>query len=189
MLSLTSAAPAAASPEDAVELVERINAERIDDDARPLRMCADLNEVARRWSQKMAEAGESSHNPRREEQVSAWRVLAENVGVGDSAESVHESFMDSEGHSDNVLSPGFTEVGIGVVVHDDRTWVTELFRKPTRSRPCVQPGAGGAAEPLGQSIAHAGVENGAAPAGLTAAVTREARPHRQHKLVARSASA
>jgi uncharacterized protein YkwD len=39
--------------------------------------------------------------------------------------------MDSSGHRANVLYNGFTHVGVGVVVRNDRMWVTMIFEGRT----------------------------------------------------------
>ena len=57
-----------------------------------------------------------------------WFRVAENVGCGQSADSLHQSFMDSPGHRDNIMDPDFTDVGIGVRFADDGAmWVTQNF--------------------------------------------------------------
>ena len=42
-----------------------------------------------------------------------WRSLGENVGVGSSIASVHQSYMDSSGHRANIPSNKFNDVGTG----------------------------------------------------------------------------
>jgi uncharacterized protein YkwD len=58
---------------------------------------------------------------------SDWNVIGENVGVGGTVRSVHRAFMSSSGHRRNILLPGYTRVGVGVVKSGGRVWVTEIF--------------------------------------------------------------
>jgi uncharacterized protein YkwD len=87
-----------------------------------------LEEVARRWSQYLARTGEDlAHNPGFSDQVpDGWRAVGENVGWIDDggrmsplevAEQVHEGWMDSPGHRENLLQEDFTHLGVGVA-HD-----------------------------------------------------------------------
>ncbi|GMA86960.1 hypothetical protein GCM10025868_22100 [Angustibacter aerolatus] len=62
--------------------------------------------------------------------VGAFRVVGENVGVGGSEAGLHSAFMHSPGHRANILSKDYTQVGIGVAFGGGRTWVAEVFRKP-----------------------------------------------------------
>jgi len=55
-------------------------------------------------------------------------VLAENVGMGSDVETVHQAFMNSEHHRDNILDPGLNQLGVGVLFAGDGTvYVTEDF--------------------------------------------------------------
>ena len=95
----------------------------------------DLVDVARRHAEEMRRQQDLHHNPRLGEDVQGWQSVGENVGVGSSVEAIHQELMKSQSHRDNILSPRFTEVGVGVVV-DERgdLWVVQVFRLP-RSQP------------------------------------------------------
>ncbi len=98
--------------------------------ARPrLRMNRRLVNVARTQSREMASSGAIYHNPDLASDLSgvSWSVAGENVGVGNSVESLHQAFMDSAGHRKNVLRRSFRKVGVGVVAADGRIWVTVVF--------------------------------------------------------------
>ena len=91
----------------------------------------DLVDVARRHAARMAAEGRLHHNPSLGSEVQGWQAVGENVGVGDSVESIHRAFMDSPTHRDNIVSPTFTQVGMGVHVDDDGAiWVAQVFRTP-----------------------------------------------------------
>ena len=110
-----------------------INAARRHYGLKPLRVVSDLTLVARHWSSSMAVVGDISHNPGLTNQVGAWRVVGENVGVGGATRQLHLAFMASPGHRANVLSSAYTEIGIGVVRDNGTLYVTEDFRRPVRA--------------------------------------------------------
>ena len=45
-----------------------------------------------------------------------------------TSEEIHDNFMNSPGHRDNRMTPGFTEVGVGIIKLENGYYVTELFR-------------------------------------------------------------
>ncbi len=85
-----------------------------------------LAQIARRYSQEMAETGEVAHFSRRTgsvvDRLLAARILptptliAENVGSAQSAVDAEHGFMASPGHRDNILNPAITHVGVGVAM-------------------------------------------------------------------------
>jgi uncharacterized protein YkwD len=109
----------------------RIAGERASRGVSSLAPAADLQAVARRHAQRMADRGEPYHNPNLGSEVDGWQTVAENVGVGYDVDSIHAAFMQSTTHRDNILNPDVTELGVGVVVTPDaRIWVVEIFRRP-----------------------------------------------------------
>jgi len=69
-------------------------------------------------------------------------LVLENVGRGASAVEVHQGFMRSFGHRDNVLNPDVTHVGVGVIAGDESAapelYATELFILiPSRIEPAA----------------------------------------------------
>lgn len=106
-----------------------INSERVSANRRGLRMQKKLIRVARRHSGRMASAGSIYHNPNLAGNLRrlSWSIAGENVGVGNSIETLHAAFMDSPAHRDNVLRPQFRRVGVGVRSSGGRLWVTVVF--------------------------------------------------------------
>lgn len=101
--------------------------------------------VAREWSSQMSSENSLHHNPNLVAQVesrvtTAWQRLGENVGVGYSASSLHDAFMNSPGHRANILGD-FNRVGVGAVVEPSgRMWVTLVFLKgPVLAEPSYSP--------------------------------------------------
>ena len=113
---LVPAQAAQASTGDEDHFASRVNQERTAAGLPPLTQVADLQAVARQHSQTMANQNKLFHNPALATQVTSWSRLAENVGYGGGAETVHLALMASPGHKANILSRGFVEIGIGVTL-------------------------------------------------------------------------
>lgn len=113
-----------------VSFVDLINDERAQHGLRPLRIRGELTRVARAWSGSMAATGSISHNPQLTRQVEDWSRVAENVGVGPEAASLHRAFMNSPLHRRNILNGAYTELGVGIVRANGMLYVTQNFRTP-----------------------------------------------------------
>lgn len=96
----------------------------------PIRLDPELSRVARLHAREMARARSLFHTPSRilQGRVIGWSELGENIGVGVSPASLHESFMASPGHRNNMLGEAFNNLGVGVIGDGDRIWVTLLFQ-------------------------------------------------------------
>ena len=134
----SSPTPAAAtlSAEDFEEcLLTLINADRATDGAGPLAMAFDLNGEVRAYSQKMAGEGDLRHMTSTERDPilpDGWFTWGENVAWHSSpylpgCSTIHNMFMDSDGHRANILSANKRFVALGVYIGSNGTWVTELF--------------------------------------------------------------
>ncbi|MDX1658641.1 MAG: CAP domain-containing protein [Nitriliruptorales bacterium] len=109
-------------------LIAWINQERRGAGLHDLVVRADLRDVARRHSRRMAEEGELFHNPSRTTEVCCWQKLGENVAYDSDLAELHRDLMSSSGHRANILSPEYTELGVGVEYRDGVFWVTQVFR-------------------------------------------------------------
>jgi hypothetical protein len=118
---------AGAGTTDAQRMLDLINGERTARGLRELLPRHDLEAGAEHQAQAIADAGSLFHNPNLGDVADGWKVIGENVGYGGSIESVHEALMNSQGHRDNVLKTGYTNVGVGVVVQGGAVWVAEVF--------------------------------------------------------------
>jgi uncharacterized protein YkwD len=59
-----------------------------------------------------------------------WRKLGENVGVGWTLSSVHNAFMASTAHRNNILDPAFNHAAVGVAVDwYGRYWIVQEFMR------------------------------------------------------------
>lgn len=97
---------------------------------RPYTVKADLQTVALRQAYRMAVYQRLYHNPYLTREVTNWRYLGENVGVGGSGVALATAFWNSAPHRANILNPYYTEVGIGAYWDGRVFWVAEVFRRP-----------------------------------------------------------
>lgn len=128
---LAGTLPAVAdSVDDEQRFLELINAERRAAGAGPLTVEPALVTGARRHAERMAAAEDIFHNQNLGDITDGWQLLGENVGRGGNIETLHQAFMDSPGHRDNLLNPVYDLVGIGVVWSKGIPYVVEVFMDP-----------------------------------------------------------
>ena len=109
---------------------ELINDERTGAGLNSLASFDDLIDDARAQSEAMRDAGYLYHNPDLATVTASenWFTLGENVGYGPTVDVLHQAFMDSQAHADNVLRDNYNYIGVGAVVDDNDTiWVTMVF--------------------------------------------------------------
>lgn len=94
-----------------------------------LRLDPQLSKVAKVHTREMVQRNTLYHTPsdvlRR--RVTNWTTLGENVGVGSTVVSLHQAFMNSPAHRDNILYGTYRHVGVGTIVKNGRMWVTVIF--------------------------------------------------------------
>jgi uncharacterized protein YkwD len=126
--TFVSANTAAAEPLDKNDFVGRVleltNAERQNAGLAPLELSPELEDSAQSYSQVLASSGCFDHTcgpvpnfADRDGQAgyTDWTDIAENIAAGfPTPEAVVESWMNSPGHRANILSPQFTEIGVGM---------------------------------------------------------------------------
>ena len=140
-LTLVAATTPASATAEEGRFVSRANAERARYGLPYYAVAADLVSVARRHSVEMASRHTIYHNSRLGSDVSGWRAVGENVGMGGDVDSIHDAFMRSSSHRSNILDHDFTQIGVGTA-HDNKgiLYVTEVFRQPwTASAPAPAP--------------------------------------------------
>jgi hypothetical protein len=134
---------------DSGTLLDMLNAARRSEQRRPLRRDARLDEIAGAHAEAMRRSRRTAHDvgdgspAQRVEQAGfdALRI-GENVAHARSLGRAHRALWDSPAHRGNLLDPGFTAVGLGVVVVPESeaegdtergnaeaagVWVCELF--------------------------------------------------------------
>ena len=136
-------APVSIDPNQAAEqFFDSANAARAGSGLPPLVWRADVAGMAVAHSAEMAQGGSIWHGTF----VSSGNLkalnassLGENVGMGQGVGQVHDAFMNSQHHRENILDVGFNQVGIGVIVVDGGLFVTEDFLQakggPASARP------------------------------------------------------
>ncbi|MEM7284963.1 MAG: CAP domain-containing protein [Actinomycetota bacterium] len=129
------------APQDEARFVDHINAERAAAGLGPLTLDTSMRDAARSWTYWMAENVTLAHA---DDIVtgapSDWTKVGENVGRGGSLDAVMDAFMASPSHAANVLDPGYTLVGIGVVWTDDgRLYTTHRFASVSGGAPAPPP--------------------------------------------------
>ncbi|HWC13172.1 MAG TPA: CAP domain-containing protein [Actinomycetota bacterium] len=93
----------------------------------------ELSKAARVHTKEMVTRNELYHTPsdKLRNRVTNWIILGENVGVGSTVASLHQAFMDSPAHRENIMNATFRHVGIGVLKKNGRMWVTVIFEAVT----------------------------------------------------------
>ncbi|MEW6524095.1 MAG: CAP domain-containing protein [Bacillota bacterium] len=104
-------------------MFELINAERTAAGLRPLVIDMDIVKVARLKSQDMINLNYFAHQSptygspfemMRQFGIT-YRMAGENLAGAFSVDSAHRALMNSPGHRANILNPGYTHVGIGII--------------------------------------------------------------------------
>lgn len=148
MITLMALPLSAATPKSTharSDLWQRLNQERHARNLPNLKWNGRLSEYAARWSKKMSTQGFShSKFTGLFEPGSPYNYLGENIARGSkgvSAGSLHVGLMGSSGHRNNMLSPAFTEAGIGVYCSTGGMWITTVFARRWTDGPVPPPHA------------------------------------------------
>lgn len=107
------------------KLLDLTNKARIDQGLQPLHWDPALAAAAQAHAQKMFDQHSLSHQlpgepdlqTRAAQAGTHFRVIAENVAMGNGAEGAQKEWMNSPPHRANILDPKLTDIGIGVVEH------------------------------------------------------------------------
>jgi len=88
----------------------------------------ELDRKATGQAVRMARRSQIFHSTSLEAGVTpGYTLLGENVGMGGSMPAVQQALVDSPLHLRNMLDSRFTEIGIGSVVRDGRTYLVQFF--------------------------------------------------------------
>lgn len=147
-MSLAPPSALASEPASSLEAAE-LEVVRLHNQARaaaglpPLDVHVDLHVDARRWSSEMAGRQRLQHqssfnadDPYWETSCAVadpqWRTCAENIATGPAtARAVHDAWMASSSHRENILDPATNRVGIGVWSDGEALWWTARFMRGT----------------------------------------------------------
>ena len=129
--SSTTVAATSTQPSQKDQLLYMINAERSRAGRAPLALRTGVAEVAREWAATMARDRDLRHRPDLGAALNrrgvSYRTAGEVVGYGGHVSDVHRGFMSSTSHRSILLSPDYSEVGIGVTASGGVVWVTVDF--------------------------------------------------------------
>lgn len=124
----------------AQDLTAMTNADRVAKRLRALSTADDLQRFAQQRAGEMARSGRLAHTTGLGSKISGWQRLGENVGRGPTLQEIQTAFMASPSHRENILDPGFTQLGVGVVFDGkDYLYVAVIFRLPNGSAPAAAP--------------------------------------------------
>lgn len=129
MLMMAPSAGADSGTED--EFLARINETRSAQGLGALQIEGGLQTHARSHTQQMMDAAALFHSSSGELTSlggEGWERIGENVGRGQSPTSLHNAFMESSGHRDNILGD-YNYIGIGTGSRDGYLYVTVVFMK------------------------------------------------------------
>src|SRR4051794_28878810 len=133
--------PARADAGDEAHLLALTNQVRAGQGVGALAIDSRLTSVAQAWAVQLAANGVLSHNASLPSQVTGWKTLGENVGVGGTVDAVPAGFVASPTHYENLVDPAFTKVGFGFVRPDARIFIVEVFMQPSTTASVVKPAA------------------------------------------------
>ncbi len=147
-----AAAPAQNDTSFAARVLELTNRERQNFGLGPLALSPELSDAAQEYSQVLATTGCFDHTcgpvPDFADRAgrsgyTGWTALAENIAAGfPTAEAVVTSWMNSPGHRANILSPKYTEIGVGMVNGGGKFgtyWAEEFGARPGVPAPVEAP--------------------------------------------------
>ena len=109
--------------------LRKMNRDRVEAGKAPLKLDIEVSKVSKVHTRAMAKNNSLYHTASDvlSRRVTNWILLGENVGVGGTVGSLHEAFMASPAHRENIMLNSFKYVGIGTVQAGDRLWVTVTF--------------------------------------------------------------
>jgi hypothetical protein len=137
--------PLAPQPE-AAQLMELANRARAQAGAQPLHWDSALAEAARKHTLRMVAEGPIAHRYPGELDVSEraghagahFDLLEENVAIAATPEAIHDGWMHSKEHRDNLLNPQVDRVGIAIVASRGVLYATADYARGVEALSQVQ---------------------------------------------------
>jgi uncharacterized protein YkwD len=124
------------------QIMQKLNAERAGRGLPPLVYNAQLAVLAYHWSQHLDQTNTFQHRNLSslfsDPAYTNWGSLGENIFWGSdhnfTSGDIELAWMNSDGHRENMLNPGFDSVGIGVYcAADGRVYATENYGRQMNS--------------------------------------------------------
>lgn len=136
-LGFMAEAASADTMSDEAKFLQLINQDRAANGLGALIWMPQLVDSSRAHSADMAAQGTIFHTANLGAIPGNWSMLGENVGMGGSVEALHQAFMNSPHHRDNILGD-YDHMGIGIVMGGSTIFVTEQFWKTAPVRTAVR---------------------------------------------------
>jgi len=142
------------APDEAL-VYQIVNATRAEHGLGPLSRSGSLDQVARGQSVRMVERQDLFHNPNLGLDLTSvgldWLWSGENVGVGPDVVAIHEAFVASPHHYENIVRPNYDHIGVGVVSSPaGGVYVTQVFAQLEAAPPAASSRPEPAATPSAQ---------------------------------------
>jgi uncharacterized protein YkwD len=104
-----------------------VNQSRASVGARPLGWSSELATKAANWAHHLSDTGVLAHSVLSQGVPAGWHALGENVGYARSVSTVHDGFLNSPEHRQNMLNPKWRVMGIGAFRAGGEVWVVEVY--------------------------------------------------------------
>ena len=135
---------------EAWRIVQLANQARAAAGAGPLKWDAALAAAARQHCLRMAAEGPLSHRYRGEPDTAEraaradahFSLIEENVALGPDPATIHQQWMHSSGHRDNLLNPEVDRVGVAVVAGRRGLYAVADYARNVPQLTQTPPGAG-----------------------------------------------
>ena len=127
-------------------LLDAVNRERAAEGLQPLRWDSALAEAARQHAEVMARQDLLLHQclnePPLDQRAAAagakFAMIAENIAVGPNVAKIHDGWMNSPGHRQNILNADITSVGIATTRTTGGLFAVQDFSRPVESLSLAQ---------------------------------------------------
>lgn len=124
---LAFSSPAQATSTEEARFVQLINDLRASRGLPALEVHSNIEAKAQAWARTMAEQGRIWHSNLKDGITVDWSRLGENVGMGPSVQEMHDAFVASPHHYENLVHPDYRYIGLGVVEADGTLFVAQEF--------------------------------------------------------------
>ena len=99
-----------------------LNVDRVNNGLKPLKFNLELTALGGKYAQDMIDRKFFAHNDpdgktpfdRMKQAGISYSYAGENLAINSNVTNAEKAFMNSPGHRSNILSPNYTEVGLGV---------------------------------------------------------------------------
>lgn len=134
--TVPAASAQAGSTEISQQILSLVNAQRTANGLSPLTLNAGLSHVAQAKAEDMKNKNYFSHNSptygspfdMMKSFGISYRTAGENIAKGQKTpQAVMTAWMNSSGHKKNILSPNYTQLGVGYVYNNGSPYWVQMF--------------------------------------------------------------